>query len=196
MAIDISRRNFFRKTRQKLTETVINEIDNKINAKASRWIRPPFAIDELEFFLSCTRCNACVEACEYNAIFPLPEKYGPQAAGTPALDLVDNACHLCKGWPCVSACVPGALTLLDDKSNQPVVKLANVEIDKNSCIAWSGPECGACEGACPVENTLQFIDFKPVINQSTCVGCALCRSACVQDPVAISVYSVHVSTEN
>ena len=54
--------------------------------RASGWIRPPFARDELDFLLRCTRCDKCVAACPHDVLFALPGR--GHAAGTPAMDLL------------------------------------------------------------------------------------------------------------
>ncbi len=192
MTIDGGRRAFFTRIKAKVTGAVIDEVDQRLKRQAVRWIRPPYAIDELEFNLSCTRCGACADACEYGAIFSLPERYGLHVAGTPALDLVDNACRCCSGWPCVDACVNGALTKLgrDGDFDQPPV-LARVVIDTQRCLPYSGPECGACEGVCPVDGALTFSAGRPRIDHEKCTGCSLCRLACIQDPAAIHVCSLN-----
>ena len=69
---------------------------------------PPFAVDELDFLLACTRCDKCIEACPHDVLFKLPARTGLQAAGTPAMDLLNRGCHLCRDWPCVAACEPDA----------------------------------------------------------------------------------------
>ncbi len=196
MTIDTSRRAFFRRAKAKITGTVIDEVDQRLRQQAVRWIRPPYAIDELEFNLSCTRCGACTDACAYNTIFPLPERYGLHVAGTPAMDLVDNACRSCSGWPCVDACVNGALTKLGRNASldQPPV-LARLVVDTERCLPYSGPECGACQVSCPVDGALVFTDNRPQIDHEKCTGCALCRLACIQDPAAINVYSLSATPD-
>lgn len=67
----MDRREFFKRGIGKATEAAVKEVDARVAARASHWIRPPFAQAELEFLLACTRCNACIEACEYAVIFSL-----------------------------------------------------------------------------------------------------------------------------
>lgn len=107
--MDESRRAFFRRAMGKAAEQVVEEADVRIEARAARWIRPPWAKPELEFVLACSRCGDCIEACPHNVIFPLQASYGVDVAATPALDVLSGGCHLCEDWPCVSACEPNAL---------------------------------------------------------------------------------------
>jgi ferredoxin-type protein NapG len=179
----MERRDFFRLGAQKTAEIAFRLASETAARRAANWLRPPFAGDELDFQLACTRCDKCIEACPHDVLFKLPARLGIQAAGTPAMDLLNRGCHLCQDWPCVAACEPDALTLPDQgEDGAPArAKLARVEIDH-------GPECGACAHACPVPGALEWQDgVRPVINQESCTGCALCREACIVDPKAITV---------
>ncbi len=208
----MDRRNFFIAALGKSGKTVVNVIDDRVNKQALHWIRPPYAINELEFILACTRCRACIEACPYQVIFSLSAKTGAKFVGTPALDLLNKGCHLCDDWPCVNVCEVNALSLTEPAMKAPVddegtaassatdddiknvqtltPKLAKVTIDKQSCLPYSGPECGACFNSCPIPGALMIDMFKPVINQQLCSGCGLCRENCIVDPKAILISSL------
>ncbi len=238
----MDRRNFFRSAISKSGKTVVKAVDSRINKQASRWIRPPFAINELEFLLTCSRCNACIDACPHHVIFPLPARIGTKFAGTPALDLLNHGCHLCEGWPCVTVCEVKALVfppatddsdlkindlktddlktndlkaddlktdnLKTDKSTSETTagtnhtvdeditatrllpELARVRINEQSCLPYSGPECGACFDSCPITGALTQDGFRPVINPCLCCGCGLCRESCIVDPKAITISSI------
>ena len=167
--------------------------DKRVSDRAKNWIRPPHSLPELDFLLACTRCNACVEICPHDVIFPLAARLGADVANTPALDLLKKGCHLCEDWPCVNACEPKALIFPEnesvDKDNAKINKFANAEVDESLCLPFSGPECGACLSACPINGALTLKNEKPVIVQELCVGCALCRDACVVEEKAIMISS-------
>ncbi len=210
----MDRRSFFRSALDKGSKPVVKAIDASIKKQASRWIRPPFAINELEFVLACTRCSDCIEACPHQVIFSLPVKVGMKFVGTPALDLLNKGCHLCEDWPCVNACKANALVLPDTTQDSPdskksdasistdhnavnnrplLPKLANVTINEQTCLPYNGPECGACFSSCPVAGALTVDMFRPVIDQALCSGCGLCRENCIVNPEAILISSVQVS---
>lgn len=192
IGVSMDRRDFFRQSFGKAAEIAVKEADSKVKQRASHWIRPPFAIAELEFLLACTRCDACIAACPHGVIFPLAPRLGAAVTSTPALDLLKKGCHLCEDWPCVKVCETGALKIPDYSVTERVVpgKMALAEINTALCLPYSGPECGACDGMCPIPGALVFKNEKPEINQVLCVGCALCREACIVEDKAINVVSL------
>jgi ferredoxin-type protein NapG len=63
-----------------------------------------------------------------------------------------------------------------------------VRIDPETCLPYSGPECGACAHSCPVPGALEWEGgLRPVVNDDRCTGCALCREACIMEPKAVEV---------
>jgi len=197
----LDRRGFFRLGLQKTAQLAINEAEARVNKRARGWIRPPFSVGEFDFLLKCTRCDACIEACPHNVLFPLSKKQGLDVISTPAMDLMNKGCHLCADWPCVHACETGALVPFrasaphsdekleqDDEADLPRPKLALASIDEQKCLPYMGPECGACADSCPQPDTLIWNGPKPFINADHCVGCALCREVCVAAPKAISIH--------
>lgn len=200
--MDESRRNFFRRAAGKAAGHVVEEADARLAARASRWIRPPWARPELEFILACTRCDACIAACPHKVLFPLPASYGPDVVLTPALDVLSGGCHLCEDWPCVVACEPAALRLpvsgQEEGEAAPAglsrqfPKLARAEINTAECLPYQGPECGACEGSCPVPGALIWDEYRPRIDMAHCVGCGMCRTACIANPSAVLISSLHM----
>ena len=186
----MERRDFFKLGARKTAEIAYRLASETAARRAANWLRPPFAVDELDFLLACTRCDKCIEACPHEVLFKLPARQGLQVTGTPAMDLLNRGCHLCQDWPCVEACEPDALKRPDrGEGCAPArAKLARVEIDQATCLPYAGPECGACAHACPVPGALEWDGgVRPVINQESCTGCALCREACIVEPKAIQV---------
>lgn len=192
----MDRRDFFRRGAVSLKKAVVEGIKPGINARAEHWIRPPYALDELDFLLACSRCGACVEACPHNVIFSLPLRSGIKVARTPALDLLNKGCHLCADWPCVTACEPAALFRSPadhDEPPAPLPDIATAQIEAGQCLPYKGPECGACQGSCPVPEAMVWKLGKPWIDPEHCVGCGLCREACVVETKAVSMHSKYQS---
>ena len=182
---------------KQVSQVVIQEMNDKAAAGAAHWIRPPYALEELEFLLTCTRCDKCQQACPHNVIFLLPARPGTNVAGTPALDLLNRGCHLCPDWPCVQACEPGALKLpeMEDSEVPGPPCLAGVAINPDVCLPYNGPECGACASSCPVPGALLWDGCKPHIDANTCSGCGLCREACITEPKAVDIQSLYRISE-
>ncbi len=106
------------------------------------------------------------------------------------MDLAVRGCHLCTDWPCVAACEPGALHRPEPTEvNTPALpKLAHLSINQATCLPYNGPECGACAHVCPVPGALSWEGgLRPVIDQSICTGCALCREACITNPKSVDI---------
>jgi|TARA_B100001964_G_scaffold210989_1_gene245883 ferredoxin len=186
----MKRREFLKQGVQKIVGIASELAGEEAAMGAENWLRPPFAVKELDFLLNCTRCDKCIKACPYEVLFKLPAHHGLQVVGTPAMDLLVRGCHMCRGWPCVTACEPGVLRLPDqDRAPSPeATKLARVTINTKICLPYLGPECGACAYACPVLGALEWEDgLRPVIKQDVCTGCALCREACIVNPKAVDV---------
>ncbi len=193
--LSMDRREFFNAALRKTGRVVVEQAERKAARQAAAWVRPPFALKELDFLLNCTRCGACVQACPHGVVFLLGAKVGAQATGTPALDLLHRGCRLCKEWPCVSACEAGALRLPETDGaatgDIPPPRIAVAEIRQDQCLPYLGPECGACAGSCPVPGALHWRGHRPHIDSDLCTGCALCREACILDPKAIRIHSVY-----
>ncbi|MBT7757712.1 MAG: hypothetical protein HN732_10325 [Rhodospirillaceae bacterium] len=193
----MKRRDFFKAGARRAANTVVEVLDEKAEQRAASWIRPPFARRELDFLLSCTRCDDCIDACPHDVIFKLPAKLGVQVVGTPAMDLSNRGCHLCQDLPCVTACETNALQLPESNSDTPVPlpRLAVVQIDSQACLPYAGPECGACAHACPVPGALTWDGPKPSIDPEVCVGCALCREACITEPKSVLIATIKSNGE-
>ncbi|MAF94871.1 MAG: hypothetical protein CMM60_03860 [Rhodospirillaceae bacterium] len=186
----MKRRDFFKLGAKKTAKVVYEAASAGAELRATKWFRPPFAVAEIDFLLDCTRCDKCIEACEHGVLFKLPARYGAEAVGTPVLDLLNKGCLLCVDWPCVTVCEPGALKLpnLEDEEVARLPKLAVARINEDTCLPYSGPECGACAASCPVPGALTWADsVKPIIDQALCTGCALCREACITEPKSIAI---------
>lgn len=180
----MERREFFRRGVRESARALAHVAAEKLPTRIARYVRPPFADPEFERL--CTRCDACAKACSYDVLFSLSKDQAGAGSGLPAMDLLNKGCRLCDGWPCVTACEAGALRLPGDAEAVP--HLAHVSIDEELCLPYSGPECGACAHACPVDGALNWVDqTKPAIDPAACVGCALCRATCIANPNAINV---------
>lgn len=188
----MDRRDFFKRSASKAADTVVQGSEAYVRSRAAHWIRAPYALDELEFLMSCTRCGECVDACPHQVIFPLPARLGVQVVGTPALDLTNKGCHLCTDWRCVAVCEPGALERpVNARGESELPRMAAASVNTLTCLPYLGPECGACADSCPVSGAMIWHRGRPRIDPEKCTGCALCREACIVNPKAIKVESLY-----
>jgi len=182
------RRSFLRQGLRSLVRAVAEGVEaaaDEAAARASggrRHLRPPGALPEPTFLLTCTRCGDCARACPVGAIQLLPPSAGA-AAGTPYIDPLRRACDLC--GRCMPACAPGAL--------QPVaaareVRMGLAVIDPALCWAFQGSPCSLCYHRCPFpDEAIRLVAGKPAVNREYCTGCGACAYVCVSTPLAITI---------
>lgn len=142
--------------------------------RRSGLLRPPGAIPEARFLVTCERCSHCLEACEPGAIRRLGEEYG-EAAGTPVIDPEDVPCTLCEDPPCAAACPSGALEpLVREKARMGLAVL-----ERTRCLLAEGQPCDYCAVRCPLgEVAIRLGDAGPVIDPVGCTGCGVCAHIC------------------
>lgn len=167
-----------------LAETVHETVSSTVT-KASggkRYLRPPGAIDEAAFLLSCTRCGECAKVCPTNVIKFLPASAGA-AVGTPYIDPLEKACDLC--GKCQPACEPKALLTICDPRQ---VRMGLAIIDPEHCWAHKGSICDLCYQRCPYpDEAIRMVNGKPEIVADACTGCGICAYVCVSTPPAIQI---------
>lgn len=139
--------------------------------KAFPILRPPGAIEEEAFLAGCTQCNACVEACPYEAIGHAPPRYR-RAAGTPMIDPIQQPCRMCEDFPCITVCEPQVLRLDMPK------KMGQASIDVVNCLPYQGRACAECLEECPVPGAIELVNQKPRIVPDGCTGCGVCQYVC------------------
>lgn len=181
-----TRKGFFGEFFSAFKKGVSNHLDRKIAKVLEAPIRPPGALEEVEFLAACTRCKACVEACPPHAIRLMPIG-GGVAAGSPYLEPRIQPCQLCDGFPCIAACGDGALLPVPRPEN---VTMGSAIINTESCQTWDNKVCSLCYDACPFPERAIMIDedFHPQILDA-CVGCGLCEKACPVTPVGVKTLS-------
>ncbi|SQI37127.1 ferredoxin-type protein [Leminorella richardii] len=131
-------------------------------------VRPPWSVDDARFVDGCTRCGACVEACETGVL---------TLAGRldfPELDFQRAECTFCRR--CVEAC-PEPIFRRHD--NLPWRRTAVIS---ESCLTVKGVACRSCQDVCE-PYAIQFRLYpggiaRPQLDADTCTGCGGCVKSC------------------
>ena len=137
-----------------------NRVEEAVTNLGPKLLRPPGALDELEFLTKCTRCDKCMRACPENAIL----KAGPSAGlglNTPYLDPRSIPCFLCTTLPCIAECDDEALvwpqlvradgTVLEGPR---AVRMGTARVKPGLCVTWGDLDrepraCRVCVDRCP-----------------------------------------------
>ncbi|PJG85979.1 ferredoxin-type protein NapF [Conservatibacter flavescens] len=132
-------------------------------------IRPPWAVDNQQFIEDCTRCGACIQACETRILVKgegdFPEVHFDRGAGE---------CTFCQR--CVTVCPQPIFRPLTEPA-----WFHRVEVSE-ACLTKKGIECRSCEDSCE----MRAIRFKPTLGQVSqislnledCNGCGACLKSC------------------
>ena len=178
-------------------------------------LRPPGAVDEVDFLSRCIRCGECMKVCPNNSLHPTLTEAGLEGLWTPTLvpriGYCEPSCVLCS-----EVCPTGAIWQITPKEkgwvagnatqqNQPV-RLGTAFYDRGRCLPWAlATDCIVCEEWCPVSpkaiyvQEAQVIDSsgnpktlkQPRVDPSRCVGCGACEYACpLQEKPAVYVTSI------
>ncbi|WP_243384061.1 4Fe-4S dicluster domain-containing protein [Geothrix alkalitolerans] len=200
------RGDFFKSLGTLFAGFVANRVEEAVTNLGPKLLRPPGALDELEFLTKCTRCDKCMRACPENAIL----KAGPNAGlglKTPYLDPRSIPCFLCTTLPCVAECDDEALvwptrTLRDGTviEGPKAVRMGTARVKPSLCATWGDVDrepraCRVCVDRCPYpEEAIRIAPpaegeavGHPVVEAEVCTGCGLCVFACPAEPVAIVV---------
>lgn len=186
-----TRRNFFRKSLATATRGGIAAaaLTGLIVLKRSRhapegarealgMLRPPGALDEVEFMAACIRCTRCADACDTHCI----EFFGPDAGqlhATPYIIPEQCACNMC--LECGPACPVCAILPLERKED---IHMGVAYVDERLCVSTNQTGvCGACYTVCPLREKAitQGIRNAPTIHPEFCTGCGLCEEFCIVD---------------
>ncbi len=162
-------------------------IDEGLKYKFKRpALRPPGALREEQFLITCTRCGDCRKACPHDTIHMVDLLTGGVNSGTPFISAYYSPCRFCEDMPCLQSCKTGALIQEEDKE----LRIGTAYVHLKHCLVKQGQSCDYCFNTCPtgVWAISEHDDKYPVIDAGKCVGCGKCAYICVsQTGKAITV---------
>ncbi|HEX9627810.1 MAG TPA: ferredoxin-type protein NapF [Acidiferrobacterales bacterium] len=135
-------------------------------------LRPPWALAERLFLVTCTRCGDCARACPADVLRIAHD-------GFPQVYFDRGGCSFCGA--CVDACGAGALSraVRGDARPLPWNLKAQIAVD---CLAVQGIECAVCREQCEARaimlDRLPGVIARPRVNIRACTGCGACVRSC------------------
>lgn len=135
---------------------------------SSTAIRPPWSVEKSLFVDGCTRCQACVSACETGVItiagrFDYPE-----------LDFQRAECTFCRR--CAEACPE---PIFKSAESRPWRRVAVID---ESCLTMKGIACRSCQDVCEpyaIQFRLRLGGIaQPQLDIDACTGCGGCVKSC------------------
>lgn len=138
-------------------------------------IRPPWSVSEVDFIAGCTRCHACVSACETGVLIA-------GSGGFPEIDFQRAECSFCQA--CVQACEAAIFTSVEQTAWQIKASISD------RCLPYNQVECRSCQDSCET----RAIKFRPRLSGiaqpelalPACTGCGACVPGCPVQAVTLT----------
>lgn len=156
-----------------MTQSINNSRRNLFSRRKSLAIRPPWVREDIEFTDVCTRCSACINACETQIIVK-------GDGGFPEISFNNSECTFCT--LCAKHCPEDIFDLTQTAWH------IKAQIQEN-CLTYQGIWCQSCKDACEpraINFTLSVGKApSPTINLEQCTGCGACVAPCPSQAIAI-----------
>ena len=191
MSDETGRRGFFKEALNQLIQPVAEFLDDRVGAhllteepSERAILRPPGALPEAEFLVTCHRCGNCVKNCPANAILPLQSTQS-DIANTPYIDPDEQPCVICDSLACMYVCPSGALQTVYAED----IRMGLAVFSAETCLRTKEVDCTYCVDTCPIGDDAILLTpdgFIEVLDPG-CTGCGVCQYACPTSPKSIVV---------
>lgn len=157
-------------------------------------IKPPSALPDSEYYLTCIRCGNCISSCPTDILYQQTD-VNLRDFLAPAVDFSESYClPECKR--CGEVCPSGAIKrfTLEEKKH---LLMATVRVDHENCLLYMQKECSQCKrycdyGAVSYQKQAQLLTPIPVFDIERCVGCGACKIVCPENAIHIKPVSALV----
>jgi len=138
---------------------------------SSQAIRPPGAVEELEFLERCIKCDQCIRVCPTNVLQPAMAEAGLEGIWTPVLNFRMGHCQM-NCTACGQVCPTGAIRQIgiEEKLGRPPfeeqgpIKLGTAHFDLGRCLPWSkNIPCVVCEEVCPTSPNAIHTEYRKML---------------------------------
>ena len=198
------RGDFFKSLGTLMAGFLAGRVEDAVTGVGPKLLRPPGALEEFDFLVTCTRCDKCMMACPQGSIF----RAGAQAvlaSGTPTIDPRIMPCFLCTSLPCIPACPEGALVWPKVKAGGQEVagpaatRMGTARVKPNRCLTYErgtspAQPCRTCVDRCPYPGVAIRMtepgpegQGHPQVVAEFCTGCGLCSFGCPTPEPAIVI---------
>lgn len=160
------------------------------NPFISSTLRPPGAVPENDFLATCNRCSRCIKVCPTSGLVPMSFSSGIMAYETPELIPRKGSCELC--MLCSKVCPTGAIRPI--KADEVKIGVAKLDRLGCLAWAHE-KACLICKERCPANAIEIDDSKRPYINLQKCIGCGACENACPVEESAVKVVSCRSQDE-
>ncbi len=154
----------------------------------SNVLRPPAALAEADFQLTCLRCGTCMQACPTHILYPQLKSASLTSLFTPQVKFESGYC-LPDCTRCGDICPSGAIGKFS-RPDKKHTKIGIARIDVDNCLLTKHQECDRCRFYCEfnaieIRGSDEDFSSQPVVIQEKCVGCGACEVVCPVSVVCI-----------